>query len=82
MKYAAPVVATVLNSWEYLLLRSKNTKNDDQTLIVRLLQEVSIVLKQLRLLSHKLLKPCKDDEKNRPNIFLVIRLHIVCFHDS
>lgn len=71
------MVANVLDSWKYLLLRSQKTKNSSQTLIASLLNEVLVVIQQLRSISRNLLRPCEGAKENSPNIFTVIGAYII-----
>lgn len=72
MKYTAPIIAGVLSSWEYLLIRSKKLKSNE-TLVAVLLKEIAGVLKQIRSLSQYLLKPYDENKENISNKFTVCR---------
>lgn len=65
IKYAAPVVANVLSSWDYLMMRSKHLKKEKNNLVISFLIELRDILRRVKTLSHYFLKPCISAEENQ-----------------
>lgn len=70
-KHAGPIVAEVMNSWEYLLLRGEKLKSGDGTLLISLLKELKVILAQIQTISSHSLEPLTQKYQYSSNTLTV-----------